>query len=83
MNSPYPGYSPNYKIVEKTGKYHRNCLVLDILSLDKLSDTEITLLEEQLSAHVNKICQKMQNIEKAEIISPSRFDKMLREGLRL
>ena len=83
MNSPYPGYSPSYKLVDRTGKYHRNCLVLEVLSLDKLSDAEITLLEEQLSAHVNTICQKMQNIEKTEIISPNRFDKVLREGLRL
>jgi len=83
MNKPYPGYSPNYRQVKTTGSLNRTCLVVDILSLDVLSDAQIAVLQEQLSAQLNTICKKMQNIEKTEIIVPSRFDRLLKEGLRL
>jgi hypothetical protein len=83
MNKPYPGYQPNYKQVTSVGGYHRNCLVLDVLSLDSLDDAEIAMIEEQLSALTGKLAKSMPNIHKIEVITPSRFDKIVRDGLRL
>lgn len=83
MKKPYPGYPPSYKQVTSTGGYKRNCLVVDILSLDDLQDTEIAVIEEQISAAADKLVRSMPNIHKLEIIVPGRFDKILRDGLRI
>lgn len=83
MNKPYPGYSPNYKEISYVGGLHRNCLIIDILSLDKLQPAEIAMLEEQLSAALTKITKNMHNIEKCDLITPDRFDRILKSGLRL
>lgn len=83
MKKPYPGYQPNYKHVTSVGGYHRNCMVIDVLSLDKLDDAEIAMIEEQLSALTSKLAKSMPNIHKLEVIIPDRFDKIVRDGLRL
>lgn len=83
MARPYPGYSPNQKSVTTTGGYHRNCLVIDILSLAQMNPAEIAMLEEQVSAQLAKLSKTMPNIHKCELITPDRFDRILSEGLRL
>jgi hypothetical protein len=83
MKRPYPGFAPNYKIVTETAGYKRTCLVIDILSLERLSSIELAIIEEQLSAQLCKLSTSMPNLERCEVITPDRFDIMLSDGLRV
>jgi hypothetical protein len=79
----YPGYSPTYKNVLKTGGYSRTCFVLEFQSLGALSKGQVALIDEQVSALVNKLKQSLLTVEKAEVVTPDRFDPILLDGLRL
>lgn len=83
MQKPYPGLAPNIKSVTTTGGYHRDCMVIDILSLSALQPTEVAMIEEQMSAHLAKLVKIIPNIHKCELVTSGRFDKMLAQGLRL
>jgi hypothetical protein len=80
---PYPGYPPNYRIVEETGGYARTCVVLEFLSLGKLDNAQLAMLQEQLEACAHRLQQTMVVVERAEVIMPDQFDTLLRAGLRL
>lgn len=82
MSKPYPSFHPSYKTVPKVGGYARECLVVELLSLDKLDQTQLAQIREQLEAaidnlHINAI------IEKKEVVTSDRFDPLVRQGLRL
>jgi len=79
---PYPGYPPNYKSVDKHGGFNRNCLVIEILSLDGLGNTSIALIKEQIEATLARLTTSV-GIEKVEVVSEERFDRFLKDGLRL
>ncbi len=83
MNSrpPYPGYPPSYRRVDKTGGFTRTCLVLEILSLGGLTDAELTHVTEQLEAAMARILPAV--IEKSQVVTQDRFDRLLLDGLRL
>lgn len=78
---PYPTYPPNYRVVQRTGNYHRNCLVVELLSQEPLSDTQIRQLTERIEAAVLKLM--IADIQSCEVVPPQRFDRPLRQGLRL
>lgn len=80
---PYPGYAPNYRHVDKLGGFHRSCFIIDILSLDNLSPAQLAMIQEQIEAAMSTIASNMRDIEKAEVVTPDRFDKLLKDGLRL
>ncbi len=82
LDKPYPGYPPNYKLVDKLGGFHRNCLVIEILSLDSLDNCSIALIKEQVEATLARLSVSI-GIEKAEVVSKERFDQSLKDGLRL
>jgi hypothetical protein len=80
---PYPGYAPNYRHVDKLGGFYRSCFIIDILSLNSLSPTQLAMIQEQIEASVSTISKNMRDIERAEVVTPDRFDKLLKDGLRL
>ena len=83
MPAPYPGYPPNYEIVKKTGDYTRNCIVLELRSLGPLTNVQLAIIQEQLEASLAKIVRQIPTIEGVDTILSSRFDSILRKGLRL
>lgn len=80
---PYPGFPPNYRDVEDTGGYRRTCFVLEFMSLGPLEPAEMAMINEQMEALADKLRQNMVAIEKADFVTPDRFDRILRDGLRL
>jgi hypothetical protein len=84
MKKPYPGYPPNYKVVDDTGGYKRTCLVIEFLSLGGLDNTQLALVQEQLEATVERLKGQLRSsVEGAQVITPDRFDPVLKSGLRL
>jgi len=83
MSKPYPGYSPSYRSVDKTGGCTRSCFVVEFLSLGTLEPAQKAMIEEQLSAMVAKLATGMPTVEKSEVIVQDRFDRKLLDGLRL
>lgn len=83
MKKPYPGYPPNYTKVDETGGFTRTCFVLEFLSLGHLSKAQQAMIEEQISAVAEKLAKGIVTVEKADFVTPDRFDQKLSEGLRL
>lgn len=79
----YPGFSPNFKVVPATGGLKRTCFVLEFRSQGNLTNTQIAMIEEQISALADKLAKGIPSVDTAEFISPERFDRILLEGLRL
>ena len=79
----YPGFPPNYREVESTGGYTRTCFVLEFMSLGPLEPVQIAMIDEQMGALVDKLCQNMVAVEKVDFVTPDRFDRILHDGLRL
>ncbi len=77
----YPGMAPSYKSVHKTGGYSRTCLVVEMLSLGNLDATQLAYVQEQLEAALARILPAV--VEKSQVVTPDRFDPILRDGLRL
>jgi hypothetical protein len=80
---PYPGFSPNFKVVPATGGLRRTCFVLEFRSAGDLTNTQIAMIEEQMSALAARLAKRIPNVDTAEFVSPKRFDRILLEGLRL
>tara|TARA_R110000751_G_scaffold23590_2_gene65151 strand:+ start:6335 stop:6592 length:258 start_codon:yes stop_codon:yes gene_type:complete len=80
---PYPGYAPNYQHVDELGGFRRSCFIIDILSLENLSSVQIAIIQEQIEAAMSTISNNMHDIERSEVVSPDRFDRSLKDGLRL
>lgn len=83
MNSPYPGFPPNYKEVPSVNGLARQCLVIEFQSLGQLSTTEMAVIREQIEGTINALTSKMSNIENSELVQQDRFDPILTEALRL
>jgi hypothetical protein len=81
MNNPYPGYPPNYRVVPQIGNYIRTCLVIELLSQDKLNDLQLTQIRERLEATIQNAYAA--TIERCDVVTANRFDRSLRDGLRL
>lgn len=83
MNKPYPGYPPNYNDLSKVGGYARTCIVIELLTLEELSDTERAVIMEHLEQAVESLKKKTSMIESTDVVHSDRFDTQLREGLRI
>ena len=83
MKKPYPGYPPNYKIVDETGGFKRTCIVVELLSLGALSGAQLALAQEQLEATVERLKRSLAIVERSDVVLPDRFDPLLKAGLRL
>lgn len=80
---PYPGFSPNFKIVGTINGLYRNCIVIELQSVDKLNNVQMAIIQEQLEATVNRLADNIIDIKNTDVVSDDRFDSILREGLRL
>ncbi len=83
MSKPYPGYPPSYRVVPKIGSYARQCFVIELLSIDGLDNTQTAQIQEKLEALVADIQARIPIIEATDVVAQSRFDPVLRHGLRL
>lgn len=81
--SPYPGYPPNFRIVDVLGGMHRTCLVIEVLSLGSIDDLQLSVMRDQLEGLLEKMKVSMPMIEKTKVALPTQFDKLLRDGLRI
>ena len=81
MGNPYPGYPPSFKVISKVGDYSRTCLVIELLSLGEIDNTQLAYIKERLEATIHNL--RLGNIEKFEIALPDQFDRVVRDGLRL
>lgn len=79
--APYPGYTPSFRVVDKTGGYDRTCLVVEIMSDGRLNAAQLAHIQEQLEATLARVLPAV--VEKSQVVTPDRFDSMLREGLRV
>jgi len=79
---PYPGYNPNYRIVDFVGGLRRTCLVVE-LSSDGLDAAQLALIQERLEATLDKFLHSSPMIEHYQVVLPDRFDRWLRSGLRI
>ncbi len=80
---PYPGYPPSYGNIDSLGDLKRTCLVIDLLSLDKLTNVQLAQISEQLDIMLAKLKLSIITLEKFQIVTPDRFDRLLQTGLRL
>lgn len=83
MKKPYPGFSPSYTRVDETAGLTRTCFVLEFLSLGGLEPAQQAMVDEQFSALADKLAKALVNVERAEFVTPDRFDRKLSDGLRL
>ena len=81
--SPYPGYPPSFKIVDKTGDYHRTCIVIEFLNHKQLDNMELALIQEKLEAYAQRLMQSIVTLESVKVVLPDQFDPLLLQGLRL
>lgn len=81
--TPYPGFPPNYKEVSETGGLKRTCFVLEFRSSHDLTNTQLAMIEEQISALAKKLAFRIPSVDTVEFVVPKRFDRILLEGLRL
>lgn len=80
-DKPYPGYTPNMVGVHRTGDYYRTCFVVELLTRQRLTDTEMHQVQEYIEAILDDRCKS--TVDKYDVVQPKRFDRMLLEGLRL
>ena len=83
MNTPYPGFPPNYQKVPQTGGLTRRCFVIELRSLGELDNIQLAQTIELLEAFVGKMKQKIITIEKTDVATHDRFDTQLLQALRL
>ncbi len=81
--TPYPGFAPSYRTVDKIGGYTRNCLVVEVLSIEALNSTQLAYISEQLEFTINKLIPEMATMENIKVVTQDRFDPILKSGLRL
>lgn len=79
---PYPGWSPNYRVVDRVGGKFRTCMIIDLRSNHPLSRTQITVLAERLEATAERGEGAVHGLE-ALLVTPDQFDPVVCDGLRL
>lgn len=81
---PYPGYPPNYTSIDRVGGLHRDIIIIEILSRSKLSKEELNDSVAILNDAITVIKKRhKENIDHIVPITSDRFDRLLRDGLRL
>ena len=81
--APYPGYPPSIKQVRESGGLSRTCLVVDVLSLKPMLPEELAVLQESLEMAIERTKSRLATLESSRVVTPDRFDPLLRTGLRL
>lgn len=80
---PFPGFPPSYSDVPKIGGRYRRCFIVEVHSLEPLTEAEEAVVVEQLGATVQRLHRNVQSIEDSELVTQDRFDGPLLRGLRL
>jgi hypothetical protein len=80
---PYPGFPPSYKKVNMTGGSNRTCIIIDILSIGRLTDIELAKLQESLEFTLANFKDVCKHVEGIDVVLPDRFDSKVMEGLRI
>lgn len=81
---PYPGFPPNYTSIDRIVGLHRDVVVIEFLSLSKLSKEELADSIEILKDAITVIKKRhKENIDMVTPVTSDRFDRLLRDGLRL
>lgn len=57
--------------------------MVELLCIDNLDNAQLAQVLEKLEAAVSNIQSKIPIIERTEVVAESRFDPILRAGLRL
>lgn len=80
---PYPNYPPNYTKVDTVNGLTRNCIVLEVLTNGRLSNSEQAVITELLDTISVQVIRKCPSVEHMTFVTQNRFDPVLRTGLRL
>jgi hypothetical protein len=79
MAAPYPGFPPSFNCVRAYGGYVRTCLVVELCTTAPLEQARLTQIEDSIAMTLRKHV----DLEKFSVVGPNRFDRPLREALRL
>jgi hypothetical protein len=79
MPAPYPGFPPSFNCVRVYGGFARTCLVVDLCTSAPLEQARLAQIEDSIAMTL----QKQVDLEKISVVGPDRFDRPLREALRL
>lgn len=71
-------YPPNNT---RPNGYHRNCVIVEILSDQKLSNAEYSMICEQIEAKIDNL--DMHKVRNVDVVLPHRFDQALKDSLKL
>ena len=77
--APYPGYSPNYRLVDKLGGMVRQCWVLEVCTDDSLDPIRMSQLEDAIEILIDS---KFPEIKANKIVRSDQFDTDLRRAMR-
>lgn len=80
---PYPGFPPSYTVVDKIGNQHRDVLVIELRKDEKISNTDLSYLKEQIEALLHRISSSNKVISYGGVYTSDTFDTDLRKSLRL
>jgi len=79
MAAPYPGFPPSFSCVRVYGGFARTCLVVELCTTTPLEQARLAQIEDSIAATL----QRHVDLEKFVVVGPDRFDRPLREALRL
>lgn len=79
MAAPYPGFQPSFSCVKVYGGFARTCLVVELCTTAPLEQARLAQIEDSIAMAL----QKHVDLEKFAVVGPERFDRPLREALRL
>ncbi len=74
---PYPEVGPEYRQILTVGGLHRTCLVVELLTADKPSATQLAQLVERLETTASAVLPG-----RVDVVREARFDTALRQALR-
>jgi len=77
--APYPGYPPNYTVIDKLGGMTRQCWVLEICTDDGLDPVRIAQLEDAIAMLIES---KFPETKFSQVVHSDRFDTDLRRAMR-
>ena len=77
--APYPGYSPNYTLVEVIGDLKRQCWVLEVCTNSGLDLARMAQLEDEITMLLES---KFPEIMASKVVRSDQFDTDLRRAMR-
>ena len=77
--SPYPPFPPNTGVVLINGGYDRTCLVLEIYTTGHVDQARLAQIEDTITMALDKF----KEIEKLDVVRPTRFTAPLSKALHL